>query len=204
MRIRDVLSSTPGLLAAVLIIALAAVASGALVYRLASPRPPVERPPPDSNIGQLQWLQPPRPVAATPFTDAAGKPLTLADFRGRVLVVNFWATWCAPCVREMPTLDTLQAKLGGRAFAVLAINQDRGGEKVAAPFVQKNGWRHLTLYTEPDGHFVRDENLQGLPTSIIVDKDGREVARVEGPRDWDNAETISALQQLVEKDRPGG
>jgi thiol-disulfide isomerase/thioredoxin len=201
MRIKDTFRSTPALLAALIITAVAAVASGALVYRLASPRPAPQSPPPADNIGQMQWLQSPRAVAATPFTDGAGKAVMLVDFRGKVLVVNFWATWCAPCVKEMPTLDALQAQLGGKAFAVIAINQDRDGAKVA-PFVQNNGWTHLALYTEPGGHFVHDEDLVGLPTSLIVDQDGREVARVEGPRDWQSAETIAALKQLIAKTQP--
>jgi len=204
MRIRDIFNSTPALLAAVIITVVAAVASGALVYRVVKAHRARGSPAAAVNFGQLQWLQTPRPVAATPFSDGTGKQLTLAEFHGRVLVVNFWATWCAPCVKEMPTLDTLQAELGSDAFSVVAINQDRAGDKVAAPFVKQNGWVHLALYTEPAGHFVRDENLAGLPTSLIVDREGREVARVEGPRDWQSPETIRALKQLIEKGQPAG
>ena len=136
---------------------------------------------------------------ATVFKDEAETELTLAKFGGKVMVVNFWATWCAPCVKEMPTLDALQAKMGGDGFQVLTISQDREGAKVAKPFVEKNQWKHLPLYVEPMGRFSKDAKLLGLPTSLIIDKTGHEVARVEGELDWNSPAVERALRELMNK-----
>lgn len=141
----------------------------------------------------------PRPLPTTVFKDAADADQTLANFAGKVLVVNFWATWCAPCVKEMPTLDALQAKLGGPTFQVLAISQDRAGAGVAKPFADKNEWKNLAFYIEVAGKFARDAKLRGLPTSLIVDKSGQEVGRVEGDLDWDSPVVEKILRDLIAK-----
>ena len=151
------------------------------------------------DLSKLKYLETPVPAAATAFTDAAGATHTLAEFKGKVLVVNFWATWCAPCVKEMPTLDALQATLGGDTFAVLAINQDREGQKVAAPFIAKNEWKNIALYVEPSGRFMKDARLNGLPTSLLIDKNGNEVARLEGTTAWNAPEVKAEIQKLIEK-----
>ena len=182
------------IVAGVIITAATAVASVALMTRT----PELPSPPPaEPAIGKLQWHDTPQPAAATPFSDESGVPRTLHDFAGRVLVVNFWATWCGPCIREMPTLDALQAALGGEGFAVVAVDQDLGGPKVARPFLDANGWRHLALYTEPAAHFTHDAALRGLPTSLIIDRSGREVARLEGAADWNSPEMVATLRKLM-------
>ena len=194
--------------AAVIIIAAGAVASIALKNQ---PKPaPVAAPtaapvavppaaPEPVNLANLKWLETPQPMPATPFTDAAGASHTLADFKGKVLVVNFWATWCAPCVKEMPTLDALQASMGGDKFAVIAINQDREGQKVAEPFIAKNEWKNIALYVEPSARFQKDARIMGLPTSLLIDKQGNEVARLEGTLAWDAPEVKAEIQKLIEK-----
>lgn len=146
---------------------------------------------------KIVWAKTPAPAAATPFKDTSGAEKTLADFKGKTLVVNFWATWCAPCVKEMPTLEALQSKLGGSGVQVLAISQDRDAEKVAKPFFEKNGWKNVTLLTEPKGRFYADAKLRGLPTTLIVDKEGREVARVEGEADWTSPEVEAAIKKAA-------
>lgn len=143
------------------------------------------------------WYDAPKDAPATVFKDAADADKTLADFKGKALVVNFWATWCAPCVKEMPTLDALQAQMGGDTFQVLTISQDREGAKVAQPFVEKNGWKNLGLFTEPQGRFQRDASIRGLPTTIIIDKSGKEVGRVEGEVMWTSAEVVDKLKALA-------
>jgi thiol-disulfide isomerase/thioredoxin len=202
---RKILGLRPVTLATVIIIAVSAVASVALYgggRTDAKPGPapakPAAKADAKADMDKLAWLAAPVPVPATAFTDAAGTSRTLADFAGKALVVNFWATWCGPCVEEMPTLDALQAALGGERFAVVAINQDREGMKVAQPFVAKNGWKNIALYVEPSARFARDAALRGLPTSLVVDRQGREVARVEGTLKWDAPEVQAALRKLIE------
>jgi thiol-disulfide isomerase/thioredoxin len=150
-----------------------------------------------ATANKLEWHTDPKPAATTPFVDADGATHALADFHGQVLVVNFWATWCEPCVREMPTLDALQAQLGSDRFHVIVIDQDREGVKAAGPFLESRGLRDLTLYAEPALHFVKDAGLRGLPTSLVIDREGREVARLEGTATWDSPEMIAELRRLI-------
>ena len=151
------------------------------------------------NLDKLKWADAPQPAAVTPFQDADGKTLTLANFAGKVVLVNFWATWCAPCVEEMPTLDKLQATLGGENFAVVAISQDRDGLTVAQPFAKEQGWKNLPLYVEPAVQFMKDAKLRGLPTTLLVDRQGREVARLEGENAWDAPEIVKIINDLIAK-----
>jgi len=150
------------------------------------------------SISNIVWHETPRDQPATVFKDANDADQTLANFAGKVLVVNFWATWCAPCVKEMPTLDALQTKMGGPDFQVIAISQDRQGAKVAKPFAEKNEWK-LPFYVEAAGQFMRDAKLVGLPTTLIIDKNGKEVARLEGELDWNSPEVEKILRDLMAK-----
>ena len=146
-------------------------------------------------------------VAATPRVDQSAPDLELVtfdgarvsaqDLRGRVVVLNFWATWCAPCVKEMPTLDALQVKMAPQGVQVMAISQDKDAEKVAKPFFEKNGWKNVGLFTEAAGKFYPQAKLRGLPTTLIIDKQGREVARVEGETDWGSAEIEAAIKKAA-------
>ena len=117
----------------------------------------------------IVYFDKPEAAPQTVFKDAADADQTLANFKGKVLLVNFWATWCAPCVKEMPTLDALQVKLGGADFQVVAIAQDREGARIAKPFHEKQGWTNLAFFAEAPGKFMRDAKLQGLPTTLLID-----------------------------------
>ena len=131
--------------------------------------------------------------------DAEGQELGFADFEGRVLLVNFWATWCAPCVREMPSLDRLQAKLGSEGLTVMAVSNDRGGLKKAAPFYEEHGLDHLDIYLDPKGHFAQDLAVTGLPTSIVIDHRGRLIGALQGPLEWDGPEAVELLHFYLER-----
>ncbi|WP_240048399.1 TlpA family protein disulfide reductase [Crenalkalicoccus roseus] len=149
-----------------------------------------------SGTGRLVETAP-RALPDLAFTDAEGKPHRLADFAGKGLVINFWATWCPPCVAEMPALDRAQAALAGEGVVVLALSSDRGGRAQVEPFYQRLGLRHLGIWLDPRGAAQREAGVRGLPTTVIVDREGRERARLEGAAEWDTPEMLAAIRRLA-------
>jgi thiol-disulfide isomerase/thioredoxin len=143
----------------------------------------------------------PTPVPAVSFEDAAGNPLSLADFRGRVVVLNLWATWCGPCRHEMPSLDRLQADEGGQDLQVLPLSLDRGALEQVEEFYKEVGIRHLEIYRDPTGAAGRALGAFGLPTTLVIDQTGREVGRLLGPAEWDGPEALALLRSLIEPER---
>jgi len=137
-----------------------------------------------------------QPIDLPEFTfvagDGAGK--SLKDFAGKVVLLNIWATWCIPCREEMPALDKLEAKLGGENFAVVAVNIDKGGQEKAAAFLKETGATHLPLYTDPTGKLFATLKVVGMPTTLIVDRGGKEIARLVGPADWASPEAQAVIE----------
>lgn len=131
------------------------------------------------------------PTAA--FRGPYDAAVTLANFRGKPLLVNLWATWCAPCVAEMPTLDALAAKSGER-MTVIAVAQDLKGAEVVDPWFQKAGLKALQPYLDPENGLLDAAN-SALPTSIYYDAEGREIWRVVGAIDWQGAEAKALLAE---------
>ncbi len=140
-----------------------------------------------------------KPLDLPPFTfaDADGKPKSLADFSGKIVLLNIWATWCVPCRDEMPALDRLETKLGGKDFAVVAVNIDRGGSGKAAAFLKETGATHLALYTDPTGKLFATLKAVGMPTTLIIGRDGKEIARLIGPADWASPEAIKVIEAAI-------
>ncbi|MEX1059964.1 MAG: TlpA disulfide reductase family protein [Methyloceanibacter sp.] len=141
----------------------------------------------------------PKPLDLPEFTfaDADGKPKSLADFRGKIVLLNIWATWCVPCREEMPALDTLETKLGGKDFALVAVNIDKGGAEKAAAFLKETGATHLTLYTDPSGKLFSRLKAVGMPTTLLIDGDGKEIARLVGPADWASPEAVAVIEAAI-------
>jgi thiol-disulfide isomerase/thioredoxin len=149
---------------------------------------------PSAALGKLTPLDPPRPAPELSFAARDGSPAQLADFHGHWLLVNLWATWCAPCVREMPSLDRLQAKLGSRLM-VLAVSQDRGGAQVVDPFLAKLSLGELHIYLDPKAVLGKGLGARGLPTTFLVDGEGRVRAQLEGAAEWDSPGMVAALER---------
>lgn len=138
-----------------------------------------------------------RPLPAFTFQDAEGAERTLADFRGQGLVINLWATWCPPCVAEMPALERLAGMLAAERIAVLALSSDRGGRAVVEAFYQRLGLKGLGIWLDPRGAAARAMGVRALPTTIIVDRTGQERARLEGDAAWDAPPLVEAVRRLV-------
>ena len=134
-----------------------------------------------------------KPATAAAFRGPDDAPVTLASFRGKPLLVNLWATWCAPCVAEMPTLDKLAAARRD-TMTVLAVAQDLQGAEVVDPWFQKAGLKALQPYIDPQNGLLDDANT-ALPTSILYDAKGREVWRIVGAIDWQGAEAKALLAE---------
>jgi thiol-disulfide isomerase/thioredoxin len=156
------------------------------------------------GVGQLIRRAEPQTMPDLVFSSADGKPHHLSEWRGKVVLLNLWATWCAPCKAEMPSLDRLQAKLGSDAFTVLAISVDRGGMDKPASFFASNSINHLTLYNDNTPQSLTDLRVSGLPVSVIFDKEGREVARLIGPADWDGPRVTAQIEEFINGRRSPG
>jgi thiol-disulfide isomerase/thioredoxin len=140
----------------------------------------------------------PEPIDLPDFSfDAAGAPKKLHDFAGKVVLLNIWATWCVPCREEMPALDKLEEKLGGKDFAVVAVNIDKGGAEKAATFLKETGAVRLPLYADPTGKVFATLKAVGMPTTIILDRKGREIARLVGPADWASPEALAVIEAAI-------
>ena len=145
-------------------------------------------------------IQPePKPVPEIQFQDNEGKDLTLVDFRGKLILLNIWATWCLPCRQEMPTLDRLQAELGGPDFQVLALSMDRGGFEAITKFYAEVGVKHLAMYLDSSTEAASTLGAVGLPTTLLIDRDGREIGRLVGPAEWDSSDMITFIRSYLPK-----
>lgn len=153
--------------------------------------------PADGGLSRLRVHDAPRPLPeGLRFADAEGRETGFDAFRGRALVVNFWATWCAPCVAEMPSLDRLQAR-AEEGIEVLALSSDRGGRAQVEPFYQRTGLQRLKIWLDARGATGRALGVRVLPSTLIIDRQGREVARLEGEAAWDHPDMVAAIRRLA-------
>ncbi len=123
--------------------------------------------------------------------------MRLSDYKGKIVLLNVWATWCPPCVAEMPSLDALQAQMGGADFAVIPISLDNRASDIL-PFYEKAGIHNLPAWHDDSFGLNGDLKLPGLPTSIFYNRSGREIARIPGEVDWDSAEALAVISYLTE------
>ena len=144
----------------------------------------------------------PRPIPDLAFVDADGKQVSLSAFRGKIILLNGWATWCPPCRKEMPALDRLQQTLGGPLFEVVALSTDSSGLQAVNAFYDTLGLKTLRVFLDEDGSAMRDFRIIGLPTTLLVDEQGREIARKIGPAEWDSAEVIAFIRQRIDSVEP--
>ena len=144
----------------------------------------------------------PRPIPDLAFVDVEGKQLSLSAFRGKIVLLNVWATWCPPCRKEMPALDRLEQALGGPRFEVVALSTDSSGLQGVKAFYETFGLKSLQIFLDDEGSAMRDFRIIGLPTTLLVDEQGREIARKIGPASWDSAEVIAFLRGRIDSVEP--
>lgn len=149
------------------------------------------------NLGQLTALPQPLPAPALQFTTRDGASKKLADFKGRLVLVNLWATWCGPCVQEMPALARLQTQLGDK-LTILAISEDRQGDAAVAPFLAKNGIKNLAIYLDPKAAATNAFGAEGLPTSYLIAPNGTIRAKEEGGAAWDDPAMVAKLEPYID------
>jgi thiol-disulfide isomerase/thioredoxin len=150
-----------------------------------------------ANPLELSVFDQPRALPEIRFQDDQDHDLTLADFRGRVILLNVWATWCVPCRKEMSALDRLQARLGGKEFLVIPLSIDREGVAPVKRFYQEVGVEKLAIYVDPSGRGSHGLGLPGVPTTLLIDRQGREVARKMGAAEWDGPEMVSLVERTM-------
>jgi len=149
------------------------------------------------RLGNFQATQPANPLPEVEFFDAKDTLHTLAEYRSHGVVLNFWATWCAPCVREMLALERASAALSGSGIDVITLSEDRGGAKVITPFFERLGLRNLPVFVDLRGKVLRALKINGLPTTLLIDARGLEVGRVVGVAEWDSSDVLEFLHRCI-------
>jgi thiol-disulfide isomerase/thioredoxin len=149
------------------------------------------------EVAAFAVAQKPFRVPDVAFKDAQGHDKTLADWQGRTVLLNLWATWCVPCRREMPALDALQAKLGNAGFEVVAVNIDTRDPKKPLTFLKDENITHLAYYSDDSAHVFEDLKAAGkafgMPTTLIVDRSGCEIGNIAGPAEWSSADGVKLV-----------
>ena len=176
-------------------LALIALAVGVAYYYLSAPGAPQLA----ATHGQpFARAAAPKAIPELQFEDGEGRAHTLADFKGRLVLLNLWATWRAPCREEMPALDRLQATLGGPRFQVLALSVDQQGLQITRKFFADVGVKSLALYVDRSAQATFKLGAVGLPSTLLIDPSGREIARHVGPAQWDSPEVVASVRRRIE------
>ena len=151
----------------------------------------------DGVLGNFRMQDKELAAPDTTYFDSAGNEHRLTDLKGRGIVLNFWATWCAPCVREMPQLERLKELVAANQIDVLAISQDRQGAVVVKKFYAANKLLGLDILVDKGSRMIRSLKGRGLPTTVLFNKKGREVGRVIGMADWDSPEVVAFIRRCL-------
>jgi len=155
------------------------------------------------EVAAVNVAKGPLKVPDLAFTNAAGKPMSLASFHGRTVLLNLWATWCVPCRKEMPTLDALEGELGGKDFQVVAVNIDTRDPDKPKRFLKTIGVQKLAYYADPTAKAFQDlkaiGRAFGMPTTMLIDRQGCEIGTIAGPADWASPDAIKLIKAALGK-----
>jgi len=174
----------------------AVLAAGGTLAATLAPRKPYARELPDL-AEVLVPVNPPRSPPEGVFIDANGGTHTIASFQGHGMVINFWATWCQPCIAEIPSLAALSKALAPHDIAVLPLSSDRGGANVVSAWFAEHNVSGLPILLDPRGALAAAWGGKGIPTTHIISRDGKEQARLEGAADWSSPAAIALIQKLA-------
>jgi len=158
-----------------------------------NPNTSASLPPLTGSMKNFIQTDTPGPTLKMEALDKSGELVSLKKYRGKVTLVNFWATWCGPCIREMPSLANLQKKRGGSDFTVLALSQDLKEWWRVLPFLNKLGINKLPVYVDKNMRIARRLNVVGLPTTIMFSKNGMELGRLNGMAEWDTPQALRLI-----------
>jgi thiol-disulfide isomerase/thioredoxin len=153
------------------------------------------------EVAAVTVAREPKPLPDLAFNGPDGSPTSLAGFRGRTVLLNLWATWCAPCRQEMPALDRLQGELGGRDFEVVAVNIDTRNLDKPKTWLKEAGVARLAYYADPEAKVFQDlkrvGKAVGMPTTLLVDPDGCELALINGPAEWASEDALKLVRAAL-------
>ncbi len=153
----------------------------------------------EGDMKKLVLHSEPRDLTVKTFLDVDGNEASLDDYKGKIVLLNFWATWCAPCREEMPAINALQAELGGDDFAVVPVATGRNPVPMVKKFFKKINVENLPILLDPKQTMARGNSVFGLPTTLILNAEGQEIARMLGDADWHSPEALVILKALLPK-----
>jgi thiol-disulfide isomerase/thioredoxin len=155
------------------------------------------------EVAALSVAREPQPLPELAFADASGVRKTLADWRGRVVLLNLWATWCVPCRQEMPALDALEAKLGGPDFQVVAVNIDTRDPEKPKAWLQSAGIKRLGYFADREAKIFQDLKAAGkafgMPTTVLIDRTGCEIGSLAGPAEWASEDAVKLVEAALNR-----
>jgi len=149
------------------------------------------------DLSEMKLSDPPKPLPEIAFQTADGATHRIADFKGHGMVLNLWATWCRPCVAEMPSLSRLSTKLAPDDIAVLAVSTDHGGAPVVQRFLAEHNIASLPVLLDSQGEIGQALGIRGIPTTLVIDRAGRERGRLEGAADWSSDQALALVRRLA-------
>ena len=152
-----------------------------------------------SSVDQISVLPKPFPIEAVPFKDSQGKPVDFSQYKGKVIMVNMWATWCPPCVRELPAISRFSDKIGSEEFEVLPVSIDLDGNKQVEPFLKSLGMENFTTYYDKEQSLSDVFPLDTIPATFILNRDGELIAFVRTFVDWDDDKAVTLIKGFLEQ-----
>ena len=149
------------------------------------------------DMRKLVFHKEPREAVLTAFLDKEENEMNISAYEGKIVLLNFWATWCAPCRKEMPSLDALQKDLGGDRFAVVTVATGRNPVPMIEKFFEQVEVTSLPILRDPSQAYARNMGILGLPMTVLLNEDGQEIARLRGEAEWHSPEAVSLLQAVI-------